>query len=45
MRRNRAARSRSQNVWTFLATVVVILAVAGALVVALPFLTSLAAEL
>ncbi|MGE9350990.1 hypothetical protein ACQP60_16110 [Isoptericola variabilis] len=45
MRRTRPARSRSQDVWTFLATIVGILAVAGAFVVALPFLTSLAADL
>jgi len=45
MRRPRPARSRSQDLWTFLATIIGILAVAGTFVVALPFLTSLAADL
>ncbi|MGE9364517.1 hypothetical protein [Isoptericola nanjingensis] len=45
MRRSPTARARSHNVWKFLATIVVILVVAGALVVALPFLLSLGAAL
>ncbi|MFE5336812.1 hypothetical protein ACFQ8E_12930 [Isoptericola sp. NPDC056573] len=45
MKRIPTARTRSQNVWKFLATIVVILAAAGAVVVALPLLLSLGADL
>lgn len=45
MRSNPTARSRSGNVWKFLATIVVVLAVVGAFVVALPLLLSLGADL
>ena len=45
MGRSPTARSRSGNVWKFVATIVVIFAVVGTFVVALPLLLSLGADL